>query len=113
MIDHSDRAGWRRSTIARQTGTEIGVYHAADAGIDDDPTAPWATVCETHSTVVLHRTRRLADGHAADPCGWCQYCRAAVDGSPLCADDGEPMDRRGDEWVCPQCYARTPAGATR
>lgn len=61
----------------RASGTLIGIYHAAQAGLDDDPALPWATVCEEHSTLVLHPTLRLARYHAAVPM-WCEYCQAVI-----------------------------------
>ena len=73
-----DAAGLIQVRVARQTGTIVAVYDAVVAGIEDDPTIPWATICETHNAVICHRTRRLAVAHAADPAGWCEPCMSAV-----------------------------------
>jgi hypothetical protein len=61
----------RRNQITR---TLVGVYHASQAGLDNDPTTPWYTVCEVHNRLVGHRSLELALYHAADPRGWCGVC---------------------------------------
>lgn len=73
-------AGLRRVYVGRglRRGELCGLYQAAEAGIEDDPTVPWATVCEVHSAVVLHPTRELADAHLVDPAGWCEKCRGVA-----------------------------------
>ena len=38
----------------------VGVYHAEQAGMGDDPDGRWVTVCETHHTLVSHPTLALA-----------------------------------------------------
>lgn len=53
--------------------TLVGIYAAEAAGLED---FGWATVCEVHSSLVLHDTLQLARAHAADPAGWCEPCRA-------------------------------------
>lgn len=60
---------------SRVTGTLVGVYHAGQAGMEDDPETPWATVCEEHNTLVCHPTLALAKVHAPDPTVWCDGCR--------------------------------------
>ena len=35
----------------------------------------WFTVCETHSTVCGHETRRDATENASQPQNWCDECR--------------------------------------
>lgn len=60
---------------ARTTGTHVGVYRAAEAGIEDDPTIPWATVCEEHAGVICHETRKLATEWAPHPEEWCRKCQ--------------------------------------
>jgi hypothetical protein len=66
---------------ARQTGLPVTVAHADDCGLEHAPGfgLVWYTICDTHGSCVGHRTRRLADWHAADPLGWCEACRAAHD----------------------------------
>lgn len=52
-----EKAGYR---IARRTGpgrSWVTVYNAAEAGIEDDPSTPWAVVCEAHGTCVLAESR--------------------------------------------------------
>ena len=61
----------------RLTGTIVGLYHAAQAGIENDPIEKWATVCEEHHTLVLHPTLALAKSHMAVPF-WCEYCQAKI-----------------------------------
>lgn len=62
---------------ARATGTLVGVYHAEQAGIAAEPGSPWVTVCEEHSTMVLHSS--LAQARKVhDPKAFCDACREAV-----------------------------------
>lgn len=75
---HNDLAGCVQQRRAQQTGTLVGVYHAAQAGLEDDPSLPWATVCEVHGNLVCHSTLALARWHAVDPQGWCEDCRNEV-----------------------------------
>jgi hypothetical protein len=77
-------AGAVRSSCARSTGTVVTLYRTDEAGLgtnegpDDAPT-PWATVCETHSTIVCHMTRRAAESWLAAPEGFCDDCRELLD----------------------------------
>lgn len=57
------------------TGTTVVLLDNRDqlAGLDtgeDD----WATVCDDHSTICSHPTRKLARSHLAAPWGWCEPC---------------------------------------
>lgn len=79
-IHPGDAAGLREARIARSTGTLVGLYRADEAGIEDDPRTPWATVCEDHSTVVCHETRTAAGAALAYPGGWCDDCRTKLAG---------------------------------
>lgn len=72
------KAGCVLQKKARQTGTLVGVYNAEQAGIDSEPTDPWASVCETHGTFVCHSSLQLAKAHSADPKGWCDHCRESA-----------------------------------
>jgi hypothetical protein len=81
----------------RETGTEIHVWDldAPDAEIerevsaeawDDDGNVTrwakgdrWATFCNDHGTFCTHRTRKLAESHAAVPSGWCEDCAEIVE----------------------------------
>jgi hypothetical protein len=60
---------------ARSTGTQVGVYKANEAGMEDDPATPWATVCEPHAGVVCHTTRADAMAAAPYPNQWCPTCQ--------------------------------------
>jgi hypothetical protein len=73
--DFNGRRGCVMQRRSRDTGALIGLYNAAQAGMNDDNGA-WATVCEDHGTVVNHA--RLADARAwmAEPSIWCEACRA-------------------------------------
>lgn len=76
----ANNAGAVRSSRARSTGTVVTLYLTAEAGLgtnegpDDGPT-PYATVCEDHSTIVCHETKRAARSWMAGPEGWCDECR--------------------------------------
>lgn len=66
----------------------VGVYHAEQAGMGDDPESRWVTVCETHHTLVSHPTLALARAAAPYPREWCEDCRP-----PEWTTD--PVDRDG------------------
>lgn len=70
-------AGCVGQAKSRVTGTLVGLYHADQAGLEDDPSTPWATVCEEHHSIVCHPTLATAKEHASDPTGWCDACREA------------------------------------
>lgn len=72
-------AAWRGGCeVLRYTraGVLVGLYRTADASLDTDAGA-WTTMCEEHSTLVGHATRRDAEAHLSAPDGWCDYCRGA------------------------------------
>ena len=75
------RAGCIQLRYTRQTGTLVGVYASAEAGMEDYSTLPWTTVCEEHNTLACHTTKKLALYHASDPRGWCEECRGKEDPS--------------------------------
>jgi hypothetical protein len=58
----------------RKNGSVVGVYSAEQSGLDNDPSVPWFTVCETHGRCVGHPTLRLAKEHAVVPWNWCEVC---------------------------------------
>lgn len=65
--------------IARQTGLPVTVCRAEDEGLDaEGGVCAWYTICDEHGGAVGHATRRLAQYHAADPQGWCEYCMEEV-----------------------------------
>ncbi len=72
---HNDLAGCVQQRIARITGTRVGVYHAEQSGLDNDPEYPWITVCEEHDVLCSHPTLKIAKDHAVDPTGWCHLCQ--------------------------------------
>ena len=61
---------------AQQTGTLVGVYNSEQAGLEDDMSCAWMTVCEAHGVLVGHTSMRTAVSWAADPASWCEWCRA-------------------------------------
>lgn len=71
----SRAAGLVQLRVVRQTGTLVGLYRAAEAGIEDDPATPWATVCEDHDGVVCHETRADAESWVSQPAIWCSVCQ--------------------------------------
>jgi hypothetical protein len=73
LPNHAGIVAFRK---ARSTGTHVGLYRAGEAGIDSDPEAPWITVCEEHSSMVSHGTRRLAEQAMSHPEDWCEECQA-------------------------------------
>lgn len=73
-----ERAGCVQLRYARSTGSLVGVYRADEAGMEDDPEWPWATVCEDHGNLVCHASRSRAIDHAPAPEGWCEECSAAL-----------------------------------
>lgn len=63
-----------RTRKSQQTGARITVGTAEEMELD--PTdGKWVTVCEDHGLILNHRTRKLAEWHAADPIGWCEGCQ--------------------------------------
>lgn len=69
-------AGCVERRRARQTGRLIYLVQAAQAGIEDDPATPWATICDEHSGVICHGTLAEARSMMSDPLGWCEACAA-------------------------------------
>lgn len=68
-------AGLVRTSRARSTNALVSAYRSAEAGIEDDPSLPYATVCEDHGTAVCHETRSLALYWLASPETWCGDCQ--------------------------------------
>jgi len=73
----------------RQTGSIITLVDNRDGSFEDmgediggDPErtkelakdGSWATVCDTHSTYVLHPTRAAAYSSFVTPWDWCEEC---------------------------------------
>ena len=57
----------------RSTGTHVGIYDGEQSGMDTSG-GRWQTVCEEHSTIISHTTRKLAFWHAPCPEEWCERC---------------------------------------
>jgi hypothetical protein len=55
----------------RFNGRLVAIYHAAQAGLGEEG---WATVCEDHNSIQVHKTLTLAKKHVAYPPGWCERC---------------------------------------
>lgn len=74
LYRHDGRLGCVALWRSRVTGTEVGLYHARQAGIESDPECRWAVVCEKHGTLVCHPTlaeaRRTRSGR--EFCDECQ-----------------------------------------
>jgi hypothetical protein len=68
-------AGCVQQRKCRATGVLVGVYRCDQAGLDDN--APWATICEEHSTILSTTSLGAARSFASDSCSWCDACRAA------------------------------------
>lgn len=93
-------AGLHRRTRARITGTIVGLYDAARAGIEVEPTTPWATVCEDHSTSVCHENQGLALKALADPSSWCDFCRNGIAaGTPELRARARKLARDNGPWT--------------
>ena len=75
LYRHDGRLGCVALWRSRATGTEVGLYHARQAGIESDPECRWAVVCEKHGTLVCHPTlaeaRRTRSGRE-----FCDECQA-------------------------------------
>lgn len=74
--DFAGMAGCVVQRRAQQTGTLVGVYNSEQAGLEDDMSCAWMTVCEVHGVLVGHTSMRNAISWAADPASWCEWCRA-------------------------------------
>lgn len=66
----------------RSTGTETGAYDSLAQGLDS-PTGvvdgksdftPWAAVCWTHSTLILHDRKGMVMHCASHPENFCEPC---------------------------------------
>lgn len=70
-------AGERRRSRARSTGALVILVDAYEQGLGraEDGDGRWATICDTHSTLVHHDTLALARNWMPAPEGWCDECR--------------------------------------
>lgn len=69
-------AGCVQRRVSRDTGLLVGIYDAAQAGIDTDRENPWAVVCEPHGAIVCVATLATAKRSTWTP-EWCDECREA------------------------------------
>lgn len=74
-VEATGHAGLIHRARSRQTKTVVGIYRAAEAGIDTDPDLPYAVVCEDHATCLSVATLSHARATASDPGNWCDDCR--------------------------------------
>ncbi len=90
---------------ARQTKLLVGLYQAEQAGMESDSETPWATVCETHGSIVCHPTFQIAQSHLSDPVGWCEVCSGvtasledmkAIHETHSALKSGDPDDQMGE-----------------
>lgn len=77
---HKHNAGFVKGYFNIINGAWYSLYRAGDQGLDTS-NGKWATVCEKHSTICIHRTYRLADSHLSggEYCEECQNDISAVD----------------------------------
>lgn len=90
----ADNAGLITTRRVRQTGNLVSLYRANDAGIEDDPTTPYALVCEDHAGVVCVETQDVGLGELPYPNDWCPTCQAIVE---LAAKEAEPAAADGTD----------------
>lgn len=67
----TDNAGIHVCRRSRDTGLLVSLYRCDEAGISG---GAWATVCESHSTIVTHASRTAALSHLSYPLEWCSEC---------------------------------------
>ena len=72
--NHDNRAGCVSISKAHSTGTRVGIYNNAQAGMCDEG-GPWSTVCEDHGRVMAHDSITLAKDFASSPEEWCEQCQ--------------------------------------
>jgi hypothetical protein len=73
-----NNAGLVFTNRVRETGTLVSLYRSAEAGIEDDPSLPYTTMCEAHGGCVCHANKTLAMGWVAHPLTWCEGCQHAA-----------------------------------
>ena len=78
QYSEAGRAGCVQLRRSKRTGTMVGIYHTAQAEMDDDPKNPWVTVCEDHGTFCTHAALRDAREHAPDV-DWCEACQKKLE----------------------------------
>ena len=61
----------------RQTGTMVTVVSESIVQLDAD--MKWWTICEDHSRLIGHETRKAAEEWATEPKTWCGVCQGIED----------------------------------
>lgn len=75
QYDFNGLAGCVTQRKSRESKVLVGLYQAAQAGMEIDPETPWATVCEDHGNIVCHPTLTAAHHFLGFPAHWCDDCR--------------------------------------
>lgn len=85
---------------ARSSGTIVGLYDVRKTDQFDPDGGRWVTICENHSTIVNHLTRKLAEAFMASPEAWCEDCQEKIDAKNLPTEpEVDASDAFGDELV--------------
>lgn len=71
-----DNAGAKVSARNKRTGFVVTVYDGFEAGFESEGPDRWFTLCEEHSYLVGHRSRRYAREWMSHPEDWCEECAA-------------------------------------
>lgn len=76
----AERTGCVRLLTSQQTKTLVGLYRALEAGIEKDPSTPWALLCEgttdePHDGVLPVEEYNTARYLLSKPLEWCPYCQ--------------------------------------
>jgi hypothetical protein len=80
LYGRDGRAGCVALWRAQDTGLQVGLYHGVQAGMEDDPSALWCTVCEEHGTLVGHATLTAARDTRSGS-DFCEECMQLLGGS--------------------------------
>lgn len=66
----------RTKTWIKRKCRETGHFVILAApGIEADVDEGWLTICDKHSSVCSHETRKLAEGWLSHPLHWCGGCQ--------------------------------------
>lgn len=64
---------------SRRTGTTVVLFDTTKTDEFDPEGGRWVTICEEHSTVCNHETRKLAEYHMP-VVDWCEECQDNLTG---------------------------------
>lgn len=81
---------------ARSTGTVVGLYDTTKTSQFDPDGGRWATLCEDHSSIVNHETRKTAERFMSAPEEWCEECSEIVDTKSHPIEPEVRIDPMGD-----------------